>query len=100
MQLCRQDDPDALRMELELRVLKSFRDLSLCEIQLFTGRTHQIRVQTAAIGHPVLGDDNYGDRERNKAHHARRQQLLAKKLTVLSKSFISEKELSLEGETI
>ena len=100
MQLCRQDDPDALRMELELRVLKSFRDLSLCEIRLFTGRTHQIRVQTAAIGHPVLGDDKYGDRERNKAHHARRQQLLAKKLTVLSKTFISEKELSPEGETI
>ena len=98
MQLCRQDDPDALRMELEIRVLRTKKDLSLCEIRLFTGRTHQIRVQTAAIGHPVLGDDKYGDREQNKAHHVKRQQLLAKKLTVLSKTFSSEKELSLDGE--
>ncbi len=32
----------------------------LAKIQLLTGRTHQIRVHTAAIGHPVAGDDRYG----------------------------------------
>jgi len=39
---------------------------SLLEIELKTGRTHQIRVQAAAAGHPLAGDDRYGDREFNK----------------------------------
>jgi len=38
-------------------------DLSLLELQLMTGRTHQIRVHLAHAGHPVLGDDKYGDRQ-------------------------------------
>ena len=36
-------------------------DLSLLELQLLTGRTHQIRVHLAHAGFPVLGDDKYGD---------------------------------------
>lgn len=40
---------------------------SLLEAQLLTGRTHQIRVHLAHLGHPVLGDDKYGDFELNKA---------------------------------
>lgn len=38
-----------------------YRAASLVEVSLFTGRTHQIRVQAAAAGHPVAGDDRYGD---------------------------------------
>jgi len=38
----------------------------LTEVKLFTGRTHQIRVHAAWLGHPVAGDDKYGDREFNK----------------------------------
>ena len=38
-------------------------DISLVRIQLHTGRTHQIRVQMAAIGHPLLGDGKYGGRD-------------------------------------
>ena len=95
MRLCKKDAPGALRMELSIRVLAQKGGLSLCEITLFTGRTHQIRVQCAALGAPVLGDDKYGDREANKRYHARRQQLLAKRLTVLGKTFTSEKELTL-----
>ena len=38
----------------------------LTEVKLFTGRTHQIRVHSAWSGHPVAGDDKYGDREFNK----------------------------------
>ncbi len=38
----------------------------LTEIEIFTGRTHQIRVQSNHIGHPVLNDDRYGDKDFNK----------------------------------
>ncbi|MGH8720841.1 MAG: RluA family pseudouridine synthase [Burkholderiales bacterium] len=39
---------------------------SLLELRLMTGRTHQIRVHLAHAGHPVLGDDKYGDFELNR----------------------------------
>ena len=39
---------------------------SLAEVAIDTGRTHQIRVHAAHLGHPVAGDDKYGDREANK----------------------------------
>jgi 23S rRNA pseudouridine955/2504/2580 synthase len=42
-------------------------EYSLLEAELLTGRTHQIRVHLAHLGHPVLGDDKYGDYELNKA---------------------------------
>ncbi len=42
------------------RVLKRFGEYSLVECRLETGRTHQIRVHMASIGHPVLGDKTYG----------------------------------------
>jgi 23S rRNA pseudouridine955/2504/2580 synthase len=41
--------------------LERFPDAALMEIQLDTGRTHQIRVHAASIGHPVAGDPRYGD---------------------------------------
>jgi 23S rRNA pseudouridine1911/1915/1917 synthase len=42
------------------RVLREARGRSLLELQLETGRTHQIRVHLAAVGHPVVGDPTYG----------------------------------------
>lgn len=39
---------------------------SLMEIRLLTGRTHQARVHAAHVGHPIAGDDKYGDREFNR----------------------------------
>lgn len=47
--------------------IKSFkREASLMEVKLYTGRTHQIRVHAQHRGHPVAGDDRYGDVEFNK----------------------------------
>lgn len=39
---------------------------SFCEVRIETGRTHQIRVHAQHLGHPVAGDEKYGDREVNK----------------------------------
>ncbi len=44
----------------EYRVIKYLDNLSLLEVNLRTGRTHQIRVHLTAIGHPVIGDTIYG----------------------------------------
>jgi 23S rRNA pseudouridine955/2504/2580 synthase len=38
---------------------------TLMEVDIPTGRTHQIRVHASFAGHPLLGDEKYGDRERN-----------------------------------
>ena len=48
---------------LHYRVLQRLRYRRLLEIMLETGRTHQIRVQCASRGHPLLGDELYGSRE-------------------------------------
>lgn len=45
------------------RVIEEFRNFSLVEIELFTGRMHQIRVHFQAIGHPLVVDPVYGGRE-------------------------------------
>jgi 23S rRNA pseudouridine1911/1915/1917 synthase len=45
------------------KVIEQFQDFSLIEVRLHTGRTHQIRVHLSALGHPVVGDDVYGERQ-------------------------------------
>lgn len=47
--------------------LKEYAQASLMEVKLFTGRTHQIRVHAEYKGHPIAGDDRYGDADFNKA---------------------------------
>ncbi len=50
---------------------------SLLEVHLLTGRTHQIRVHLSAIGHPLVGDWLYGDRDRGRPMlHARRLEMI------------------------
>ncbi|HEX7966020.1 MAG TPA: 23S rRNA pseudouridine(955/2504/2580) synthase RluC [Gammaproteobacteria bacterium] len=46
--------------------LQKFAGSVLADVHIYTGRTHQIRVHASYIGHPVAGDDKYGDREANK----------------------------------
>lgn len=95
VRLVSKDVPGAQRMELSYRIVEVRGGLSKAEIRLMTGRTHQIRVQMAALGCPVLGDDKYGDREANKRFRQKRQLLLAKRLTVAGKTFESTRELTI-----
>jgi 23S rRNA pseudouridine1911/1915/1917 synthase len=54
--------PDARESRLRFRRIQSAHDLSLLEITPATGRSHQIRVQLAAHGHPICGDRKYGSK--------------------------------------
>lgn len=74
-------------------------DYSLVEVQIVTGRTHQIRVHFKAIGHPVCGDDMYGDHvinEKLRNLGLTRQFLHAAELTF--KLPKNQKELTLKAE--
>lgn len=66
--------PGARVAKTHYRVVASKNDLSLIEVELLTGRTHQIRAQMAHIGNPLLGDGKYGkngeDKRRGYKHQA------------------------------
>ena len=62
------------------KTLKVNRGLSLVECELLTGRTHQIRAQFAAAGHPLLGDGKYGREKDNKQYGRFFQALYSYKL--------------------
>ncbi|WP_414693807.1 RluA family pseudouridine synthase [Polaromonas sp.] len=65
------DHPDAMRavtlVKVQSAVAMAGRAFSLLEVTIKTGRTHQIRVHLASEGHPIAGDDKYGDFDLNKA---------------------------------
>jgi 23S rRNA pseudouridine1911/1915/1917 synthase len=78
-----QTHPDAKQAILDFRVLARSEELALLEIELQTGRTHQIRLQCSEMGWPIAGDSLYGavnpfgpetedERQRWIALHARR----------------------------
>lgn len=70
--------PEAQEAILRYRTLGHHRAGSWLEIELETGRTHQIRVQAASRGHPVLGDFAYGSRiPFGPEHHDERQRVIA-----------------------
>jgi 23S rRNA pseudouridine955/2504/2580 synthase len=68
------DDPEGMRsitlvkvrQVLPARAAQGLPAMSLLEVTIKTGRTHQIRVHLASQGHPIVGDDKYGDFDLNK----------------------------------
>lgn len=62
------------------RVIEEKNGLSLLEIELLTGRTHQIRAHMSSIGHPLLGDGKYGTNAMNKGTGFDKQALCSYRL--------------------
>jgi 23S rRNA pseudouridine1911/1915/1917 synthase len=63
------------------RVLKEKGDLTWVDVQLITGRTHQIRAHLKSVGTPILGDAVYGRPSVNEKYRAKRQMLHARSIT-------------------
>lgn len=96
----------AEKIVTEYSLRQNFSEYALVDIRLHSGKTHQIRAHMAFIGHPVAGDDKYGDEALNKKYGVHRQLLVAKSLRLLcggelaylnEKTFISRFSPRLEG---
>lgn len=89
--------PDAKEIITKYRVVKEKNDLTLLEVHLVTGRTHQIRAHLSHIGHPLLGDGKYGVNRNDREKGYKFQALYSHSLTFLP---APENALSyLEGKT-
>lgn len=63
------------KIETKYKTIKHGNSTSVVDCELLTGRTHQIRAQLAHLGHPILGDDKYGNKEANKKFGEKTQKL-------------------------
>ncbi len=80
------NSPQVKEIITEYTVLDEAKDLSLCEVHLVTGRTHQIRAHFSSIGHPLLGDGKYGINREDKRDGYKYQALYSYKLTFAFKT--------------
>lgn len=91
--------PGSKTIETKYRVLKSEKKMSLVEVELLTGRTHQIRAHFASIGCPLVGDGKYGNNQNNRKQGGRRKQFLYSYKTVFDFTTDAGSLESLNGKT-
>lgn len=60
------DDEDGKPSMSRFSPKARYNEYTLMEVSIFSGRTHQIRVHSLALGHPICGDEKYGEREMNQ----------------------------------
>lgn len=70
----------SVKIITEYTTIKNLSDYSILDVNLITGRTHQIRAHLAYVGHPILGDGKYGTRAINAKFPFKKQALTAYKL--------------------
>ena len=76
--ISKKETSDSKPIKTAYKPIKNIGDkFTLLEIHLITGRTHQIRAHLASIGHPILGDNKYGNNKINKEQKVRGQLLHA-----------------------
>ncbi len=73
--------PNSQKIMTHYKVLKEAMNMSLVEVELLTGKTHQIRAHLAMAEHPIIGDPLYGQATINKKIGLKTQALIAYKLT-------------------
>ena len=75
VKVCHRPVPGGKTAVTLYKTLKTRGELSLVEVELLTGRTHQIRASFADAGHPLLGDGKYGRGDVNRRYGETRQAL-------------------------
>ena len=78
----------AQKIQTRFKTIKQGNRTSIVDCELLTGKTNQIRAHLAYLGHPILGDNKYGNKQENKLLHENKQKLFCYYLKFLN---ISEK---------
>lgn len=80
VQIFKEPHEGASEIHTAYQPLKFVKNLTLLEVHLITGRTHQIRAHLSSIGHSILGDPKYGDRKLSEKYRVKYQLLHACRL--------------------